>query len=64
MNWLALVQGVALAWINPLRANPFNIIGEHYIPLPKRVLVEGKWHTASLREQHSQLNTAWSAHRV
>ncbi len=56
---LSFVQGVALARINPLRANPFDVIGGHYIHLPKRQLQEGKWHTLSLLEQMELLNKAW-----
>ncbi len=57
---LALIQGVALARINPLRANPYDIAGGHYIHLPKRQLREGKWHTLSLLDQVKILNKGWS----
>ncbi len=57
---LALVGGVALARVHPLRANPYDFAAGQYIHLPKRQLRDGKWHTIPLRDQVSALNRAWS----
>jgi len=57
---LAVTQGVRLGQVNPLRANPYDFVGGHYIHLPKRQLQDGTWHTLSLKEQMNLLKTAWN----
>jgi len=56
---LTAIEGVNLAAIHPLQANPFNAANEQYFHLPKRRVVDGAWHVFSLAEQVQELRTRW-----